>query len=173
MHYNQTEVSLVDVKPYLDSQSLAVRIASSVSLATTLSGTPAVSLASTVANLGVVNGSRFEDSTSNLGIGAVFNGTARDNGATATAQSFGSFVVTVFADQASAANGLVIQGSTDGTTNWRTLRSATVAINVAKTIGFPTVFRFMRVQYTNGAVATGVLNIQSQYHKFTIAPFES
>lgn len=138
----------------------------------TVSGTVTATVTSTVANMGLMNNSRVDESVANLGVGATFTGPARDNGATGSAQAFGAFVVSVFADQASASNGVIIEGSIDGATNWRVLKTATLVANVCKTIGLPTVFRFHRVRYVNGAVATTALAIISNQHRTSLIPFE-
>ncbi|MBW4434006.1 MAG: hypothetical protein KME28_20405 [Pelatocladus maniniholoensis HA4357-MV3] len=99
----------------------------------------------------------YADSTSNLGNGGVFSGTARD-----TLGRYTKFRAIAFNDQASAASGFVIQQSADGSTNWRTTKTASVsASTVATLVEADIILRYVRVQLTNGATPTTSLDIKS------------
>ncbi|MCP6758779.1 MAG: hypothetical protein NHB32_08415 [Fischerella sp. CENA71] len=65
-------------------------------------------------------------------------------------------------DQASAANGLVIQQSADGSNKWMTTKQvALVANTVATLIETDIILRYVRVQLTNGATPTTSLDVKS------------
>lgn len=94
-----------------------------------------------------------------LGSGATFTGTATD----LIANGNPHVVVAVIADQDSAAGGLVMQFSQDGT-NWPTgsyKHSFELDANVARAFQFGPEAQFFRVVLTNGGVAQGTLRIQT------------
>lgn len=97
------------------------------------------------------------ETTTPLGISAVFTGTAIDMGL--NSYDVDTFRVTAFSDAASAANGLVIQMSNDSTTWYPAARTALTA-GAPVSIETPVVSRYYRVVYTNGAAAqtTFILN---------------
>lgn len=97
--------------------------------------------------------------TTPLGIGATFTGTATD----LLANGNPHVVVTVFADQVSAADGLVLQFSQDGT-NWRTgstKHTFTLVASEERTFQFGPEAQFFRVVLTNGGVGQGTLSIET------------
>lgn len=118
-----------------------------------VSGTVAISsLLSIPAIVSAVN-----STTSTLGGGAVFTGTSEE------VKDFGSIVVNVFADQASATDGLSIQQSSNGT-NWDITDTYTVAASTGKTFQVQPAARFFRVVYTNGATPSTVMRLQTIFH---------
>lgn len=105
----------------------------------------------------------FTDSTANLTANAVFSGTDRDIGVAAGAgATFAYFNAFFLADQVSASNGAVIQGSVDGST-WVTLAAATLAVSVPTVLQVPVMFEHHRVQLTNGPTGQGSNVIHSSY----------
>lgn len=99
----------------------------------------------------------------NLGISAVFTGTSEN------VSQYAEIKILVSSDQSSATNGLSIQQSSNGT-NWDIVDTFSVTANVAQTIGVGVDGSFYRIVYTNGAVATTSLRIQSIYHVFRTRP---
>ena len=93
-----------------------------------------------------------------LGANAVFTGTAE------LVSDYASIIVSVFADQASATDGLSIQQSMNGT-NWDLLDAFTIPASTGKTFAVPVQGAYFRVVYTNGAVANTVFRLQSIYHR--------
>jgi hypothetical protein len=89
-----------------------------------------------------------------LGIGGVFTGTSIDVSCCSTIS------VSVFANVASATNGLSMQQSSDGT-NWDITDTFTVPAATGKTYSVPRVAKFARVVYTNGAVAQASFRLQT------------
>jgi hypothetical protein len=102
--------------------------------------------------------------TATLGIGAVFTGAWEDIGV------FASISVLVKADQASAANGLVLQFSPDGT-NADYTESYTVVANVGQVIPARSAGRFFRVVYTNGGTGQGAFRLQTIFRAITPSTF--
>ncbi len=81
-------------------------------------------------------------------------------------KDFGTITVNVFADAASATDGLSIQQSSNNT-NWDIVDTYTIPSMIAgqgKTFGVQPAARFGRVVYTNGASASGQLRLQTVYH---------
>jgi hypothetical protein len=111
-------------------------------------------------NLGKVPGavSTVNSSTANLANGAVFTGTSED------VSGYSSVAVNVFADQSSAANGLSLQWSSNGT-NWDIVNTYTVILNVGQTVLLPPRAQFFRVVYTNGGVTQTNFRLQTVYHQ--------
>lgn len=107
--------------------------------------------------------STVNSSTATLGIGAVFTGTAED------ISNYAAVRISVFADQASAANGLSIQQSSNGT-NWDFADAYTVSASTQCLIGVPPYAKFIRVVYTNGAVANTVFRLQTVFHRTNTKP---
>lgn len=101
--------------------------------------------------------SSVNSSATPLGISGVFTGTGVD------VTAYASATVTVFADQASAANGLSIQQSINGT-NWDITDTYTVSASSSKNIAVPIFGQYLRVVYTNGGVAQGALRLQTILH---------
>lgn len=122
-----------------------------------VSGTVAVSVIDTGAGGGSANSAAIDSTnstTANLANGAIFTGTAVDM------LPYGSATISVIASHASAANGLSIQQSPDGT-NWDIVDTYTVAAATSKTIQVPRQERYMRVVYTNGGTLTTYLRLQT------------
>lgn len=94
-----------------------------------------------------------------LGNGAVFTGTAED------ISPYSSVTVSLFADQASATNGLSIQQSADGT-NWDIADIYTIPASTGKTFGVQVAAKFLRVVYTNGATPQTAFRLQTIMHGF-------
>lgn len=93
-------------------------------------------------------------STTLLTANSVFTGTSQSG------LAYGSISVEVFADQASAANGLVIQQSQDGN-NWDTKNQYTISANTAFQQTINLVGQYYQVKYTNGGTNQGVFRLQT------------
>lgn len=92
--------------------------------------------------------------TTPLGAGAVFTGTAVET------LDYAIIVITVFADQASATDGLSVQFSSDGT-NWDSTDTYTILANTGKTYSFQTAAQYFRVVYTNGGTIQTAFRLQT------------
>jgi len=90
--------------------------------------------------------------------GGVFTGTAED------ISEYSTVMVTVFADQASATDGLSMQFSSNGT-NWDLADAYSIPINAGKVFSVGVEAKFFRIVYTNGATASTVLRLQTLYSK--------
>lgn len=101
--------------------------------------------------------STVNSSTATLGIGGSFTGTSE------SVLNYAAIQVYVFADQASATDGLSVQQSSNGT-NWDVTDVFTVPASTGKTFSFQPVASFYRVVYTNGGVAQGAFRLQTAYH---------
>ena len=88
----------------------------------------------------------------------VFTGTAED------VSEYSTVMVNVFADQASAVDGLRIEQSSNGT-NWDISDLYSIPINSGKPFSVGVVAKFFRVVYTNGATASTALRLQTIYSK--------
>lgn len=109
----------------------------------------------------VVNNSLVSTANStavNLGISGVFTGTSED------VSEYSAIMVSIFADQASAVDGLSIQQSSNGT-NWDVTDVYSIPISTGKVFSVGVVARFFRVVYTNGATATTALRLQTLFSK--------
>jgi len=93
------------------------------------------------------------NSTSSLlGNGGNFTGTGFEmNG-------YASWSVNVYADQASATNGLKVQWS-DNNTNWDFTDQVTYVASVGNMITFGRKARYVRLNYTNGTTPQGVFRV--------------
>lgn len=91
-----------------------------------------------------------------LGIGGTFTGTAEDVSGVAIV------FVTVFTNVASATNGLSVQQSSDGT-NWDHVEVYTIPANTAKTFSFQAACQFFRIAYTNGGTAQTTFRLQTVF----------
>lgn len=98
-------------------------------------------------------------STTNLAISATFTSATLDFGDTMNV--YQSINAIVFADQASAANGLQIQVSRDGTT-WRVAAQVAVTASTYTTLNAPLFLRYARIVYTNGVVAQTSFALDAQ-----------
>lgn len=100
-----------------------------------------------------------------LGAGEAFTGTAGDlNG-------YASILVTVFADVASATDGLSMQFSHSDpavSADWHESDAFTIDAGAYKTFTFQPVDRWFRIVYTNGAAPQGNFHLNVQLH--SVAP---
>jgi hypothetical protein len=98
-------------------------------------------------------------STTNLAIGATFTSATLDFGD--TMNIYQSITSIVFADQASAANGLQIQVSRDGTT-WRIAAQVAIVASTFTTLNAQLFLRYARIVYINGGVAQTSFALDAQ-----------
>jgi hypothetical protein len=98
-------------------------------------------------------------STTALAANAVFTGVTMDFGDTMNA--YQTITAIAFADQASAANGLQIQISRDGTT-WRVAQQTAVVASTLTTITSSILYRYVRIVYTNGTTLQGSFTLDAQ-----------
>ncbi len=101
--------------------------------------------------------STANSSTATLGSGATFTGTFED------VSAFADVSVIVFADVASAANGLKIEWSSDGT-NIDEDDLFTIAAGTGRRYGFGIMSRYVRVRYVNGGTIQAAFRLQTIYH---------
>lgn len=94
-----------------------------------------------------------------LGANAVFTGTSEDVG------KYSTIMVTVFADQASATDGLQMQQSSNGT-NWDIGDSFSIPASTGKTFSVGVQAKFFRIVYTNGATAQGAFRLQTLISRY-------
>lgn len=100
-------------------------------------------------------------STTPLGIDAVFTGTAED------VKDYSSITVNVFANQASATNGLSVQWSSDGT-NWDiATETFTITASTGRSFRFSPLARYFRIVYTNGGTGQAAFRLQTILHPTT------
>ncbi len=92
--------------------------------------------------------------------GSVFTGTADD------VTDYASATVTLFADVASATDGLSMQQSSNGT-NWDITDVYTIPASTGKTFHLPCSARYIRVVYTNGGTNQATFRMQTFLHKIT------
>lgn len=93
-----------------------------------------------------------------LGIGGVFTGAAED------VTEYADIRVFVFADQASAVDGLQIQQSSNGT-NWDVIDLYNIPAATGKVFSVGVSAKFLRLAYTNGAAAQTAFRLQVKLHK--------
>ena len=110
----------------------------------------------------------FNESTTNLGISGVYTWPARASCGSVTGSQntslYNNFNVQVITDQASLANGLVIQGSQDSAfTTPRVVTQSSVVATTPLTVTTPVTYPFYRVVLTNGAVAQTSLSLVSSF----------
>ena len=100
-------------------------------------------------------------SSTPLGISGVFTGTATD------VLEFSAITVNIDSDEDSAADGIQLQLSSDGT-NWDSSRDFTyTAANNGSAFQLATVAQFFRVVYTNGGTGQGTFRLQTILHHAT------
>ena len=99
-------------------------------------------------------------SSATLGSGAAFTGTADE------ITNYAAVTVYVFANVASATDGLSLQQSSDGT-NWDFVDAYTVAAATGKSFHIQVAARYFRVVYTNGAGAQASFRLQTILHRIT------
>ena len=141
-------------------QRIAQRITSLISLLPSALGqtTKALSLSVSLPNdINIV--STANSSTVTLGIGGVFTGTSED------ISQYSTISVTVFSDVASAADGLSLQQSSNGT-NWDNLDVFTIPAATGKTFSVGAAAKFFRAVYTNGGTAQASFRLQTIHHIF-------
>lgn len=110
-----------------------------------------------VATVGTV--STANSSSTPLGSSAAFTGTSEN------ITGYAMILVSVFADQASATDGLSIQQSSNGT-NWDITDAYTVPASTGKTFSFQPVASFFRIVYTNGATLQTAFRLQAVFHQY-------
>lgn len=98
-----------------------------------------------------------------LGAGGVFTGAAFD------ALGYASGMLYVYADQASATNGIAIEASTDGTA-WDHAHVYSLAAGGSVGIEFSLEARYYRIKYTNGSTAQGAFRLQTKLSKLPSSP---
>ncbi len=109
-----------------------------------------------VATVGTV--STANSSSTPLGSSAAFTGTSEN------VTGYAMILVSVFADQASATDGLSIQQSSNGT-NWDIADTYTVPASTGKTFSFQPAASFFRIVYTNGATLQTAFRLQVVFHQ--------
>lgn len=102
--------------------------------------------------------SGYNSTTATLGSGAAFTGFSED------IKDYSVVQVNVFADQASATDGLSVQQSSDGS-NWDITDTYTIAASTGKTFSFQVAARYFRVVYTNGGTIQGAFRLQAVLHQ--------
>lgn len=108
----------------------------------------------------------FNGSTTPLGISGVFTGVARDasGGNQGGISIYSNFNVHFISDQASATNGVIIQGSQDAAfTTPRLVAQASLVANTPLLMTVPIIFPFYRTVLTNGAAAQTSLSATSSF----------
>lgn len=103
-------------------------------------------------------------STSPLGVSGVFTGTSFD------AKDFATLSISVISDQSSAVNGISVQFSQDGT-NWDHVHTYTYITSAnGLSYNLPLEMRYVRIVYTNGAVAQTSFRLQSVLRRTQVPP---
>lgn len=90
--------------------------------------------------------STLNSTTDLLGIGATFTGTGED------ITNYAVMFINVYSDVASATDGFCIDASYNGT-DWHETECYTINAGVYKTFSIQCASKFIRIRYTNGAVA--------------------
>jgi hypothetical protein len=110
--------------------------------------------------------STVNSTTTILGNGGVFTGEWEE------ITNFGVIVVTVFADQDSATDGLCIETSTDGINAIGTdcPDQYTVPANKTKTFTNQTLTKYYRIKYTNGTTPQTVFKLQTVLKPYYVKP---
>jgi hypothetical protein len=101
--------------------------------------------------------STVNSSTTTLGSGGVFTGTAED------VTDYKSIGVNVYSSHVSATDGMTFQFSSDGT-NWDKVHSFTIPATTAKFFNLPVESRYFRIVYTNSANVLTAFRLQTIYH---------
>lgn len=107
--------------------------------------------------------STANSSTATLLSGAAFTGTSED------VTTYAEMRVSIFADQASATDGLSFQQSSNGT-NWDITDVYTISASTGATFVVPRQAKFFRIVYTNGATNQGVFRLQTILNRGGTAP---
>ena len=117
------------------------------------SGT-ALPVSGTITALAATLVSAGNSSTTTLAGNATFTGSSQD------CSGYSQVSVLVFADVASATNGLSVQVSSNGT-NWDDVQTRTVAAGTATHMAIGVSARYVRVVYTNGASAQSAFRLST------------
>lgn len=105
-----------------------------------------------------------DNSTSSpLAGGATFTGTSED------IKDESVIIVSVFADQASATNGLSVEFSTDDS-NWDHTDVYTIPASTGKTFSFQPTARYFRVRYTNSGTVQTAFRLQTLLKSSYVKP---
>lgn len=96
-------------------------------------------------------------STTPLGIGGVFTGVVDD------IKDYAAVSISIWANQASATDGLSIEWSQDGT-NWDEKMNVSIGKEKVESYEFGARARYFRLVYTNGAIAQTAFRLQVMYH---------
>jgi len=83
--------------------------------------------------------------------------------------NFGIIIITVYADKASATDGLMVEFSSDGT-NVDSSDVFTIPATTGKTFSFQCATKYFRVKYTNGAVAQTEFRLQTILKPYYVKP---
>lgn len=102
-------------------------------------------------------------SSTPLGIGGVFTGTAID------VTQYASVIVAVKSDVVSATDGLSIQFSVDGT-NWDHVDPHTISANTSHSLTVAPQAQYFRVVYTNGGTGQTYFRLQSLLRRSAVGP---
>lgn len=101
--------------------------------------------------------SALNSTTATLGIGGIFTGLAED------VSRYAQISILVFADQASATDGLSVQQSMNGT-NWDLTDTYTVPASNGKFFSFQPASRYFRIVYTNGGTGQTAFRMSTFHH---------
>jgi hypothetical protein len=96
--------------------------------------------------------------TTPLAGGATFTGTGTD------VTNYTSVGITLYADQASASDGMKFQFSTDNS-NWDDIYSFNMAAGETRRFQFPICAQYFRIVYTNGGTIQGAFRMQTILHQ--------
>lgn len=135
--------------------------ASIITVGTTNVAVSSVQVASIFSIPGIVSAGNSTNSI--LGLGLTFTGTGEE------VKDFASINVSVYADQASAVDGLSMQQSSDNS-NWDIIDTYTIAAGVGKTFSVQPAARYFRIVYTNGGIIQTAFRLQTVYHKVATKP---
>lgn len=105
--------------------------------------------------------STANSSTATLAISGVFTGISEN------VQDYATIEINVFSDVASAALGLSIQQSSNGT-NWDIIDTYTIPAATGKVFCIGPGARFFRIVYTNGATGQAAFRLQTVFHYNTV-----
>jgi hypothetical protein len=161
-------VPVDDTGKRVDSEELTVSSNTVQRQRVQIAGTSDVDLAPVsvtnglLVNPGSNNVDSNNSSTTPLGISATFTGTATD------VSGYGSVSVQVFADQASATDGLSMEWSIDGT-NWDVQDQHDVAANVGVQFILPRAANQFRVVYTNGGTGQTVFRLETILNRWSVS----
>lgn len=117
-----------------------------------ITGLDDVTVSKLVGTLSTVN-----STTTPLGIGGVFTGTAED------VLNYSVTNISIISDKASATDGLSLQWSQDGT-NWYEKVTVTILAGIVWSREFGVRARYFRIVYTNGVAAQTYFRLQTIFH---------